>query len=173
MSNTTYTVVSNSSAFERGSLHVLFAGESQTRPLHRLGPRVYDFYLLHHVISGKGTYTSLQQSFPIQPGQSFLIQPSQLVSYEADELEPWHYRWVAFTGPEAPALVKAAGFSEQQPLTGPHQSRRTAVLLQQIQRVFRDQGRLPIFRQELSHAANGGAGGSCRDRNSRYRPSRQ
>ncbi|MBJ6361338.1 helix-turn-helix domain-containing protein [Paenibacillus sp. GCM10012307] len=140
MSNTTYTVVSNPSAFEGGSLHVLFAGESQTKPLHRLGPRIYDFYLLHHVISGKGTFTSLQQSYSIEPGQSFLIQPDQLVSYEADEYEPWHYRWVAFTGPGAPALVKAAGFTSAQPLAGPRQSRSRAVLLRQIQRVFQEQG---------------------------------
>ncbi len=137
MKEMTYSVVSNPSALsQQGSLQVLFAGESQTRPLHKLGPRVYDFYLLHHVLSGRGTFTSMQHSYAIEAGHSFLIEPSRLVSYEADEHDPWRYRWVAFGGEQAAELVRQAGFSKRQPLAMDG-SRRIAVLLHQIQSAFR------------------------------------
>lgn len=139
MKEMTYSVVSNPSALpQQGSLQVLFAGESQTRPLHRLGPRVYDFYLLHHVLSGKGTFTSMSYSHLVAAGQSFLIEPSRLVSYEADEHDPWRYRWVAFRGEQAAELVRQAGFGERKPLARPDGSRRIAVLLHQIQSAFRE-----------------------------------
>jgi len=52
----TYRVASNPSAFRKGELAILFAGESQTAPLHRIGPKVVDYYLLHHVVSGRGRF---------------------------------------------------------------------------------------------------------------------
>ncbi len=48
----TYSVVSNPVPNEHGDIYVLFSGESQTKPSHMIGPKVYDFYLMHHVLSG-------------------------------------------------------------------------------------------------------------------------
>ncbi|XEC93604.1 helix-turn-helix domain-containing protein [Paenibacillus tarimensis] len=133
----TYFVVSNPISIERGSLNVLFTGESQTTPSHRLGPKVYDFYLMHYVLSGKGTFTCMQTDYEVKPGQTFLIEPEQLVSYVSDEADPWHYRWVAFAGTEAAALVKSVGFSAANPVADSEGNRRMGLWFRRIQETFR------------------------------------
>lgn len=47
-----YSVASNPVYYSQGALHVLFAGASQTLPGHALGPKLYDYYLLHYVEKG-------------------------------------------------------------------------------------------------------------------------
>lgn len=48
-----YSVASNPVYYEQGALHVLFAGASQTLPGHALGPKLFDYYLLHYVEKGR------------------------------------------------------------------------------------------------------------------------
>jgi AraC-like DNA-binding protein len=104
-----YRVASNPVSVEPGELTVLFAGESQTKPNHRVGPKVVDYFLLHHVISGKGRFQLEDVETDLGIGDSFLIPPGELVSYVSDEEVPWRYRWVAFAGTHAASLVKTAG----------------------------------------------------------------
>ncbi|CAI6080393.1 AraC family transcriptional regulator [Cohnella sp. JJ-181] len=105
----TYRVASNPARTLPQSLAVLFAGESQTRPAHRVGPKVVDYYLLHHVISGRGVFESDGLAQPLGPGHTFLIRPKRLFSYASDAGEPWRYRWVAFSGDRVDALLAEAG----------------------------------------------------------------
>lgn len=122
----TYRVISNPIGPQSPGLHVLFAGESQTRPHHRVGPKVVDYFLLHHVLSGKGRFRTAEFEGELGPGDSFLIQPGQLNEYVSDEAEPWRYRWVAFAGSQAQALVAAAGLGPLTPVahTGDDRSPR-------------------------------------------------
>lgn len=99
-----YYVVSNPFAPDE-ELTVLFAGHSQTTPDHKVGPRVVDYYLLHHVVRGKGRFISEGITYELETGDSFLIEPGKLVTYTADFADPWGYRWVAFTGIRARALL--------------------------------------------------------------------
>ncbi|WP_235680188.1 AraC family transcriptional regulator [Paenibacillus albicereus] len=122
-----YRVVSGAEAGSGQPLEVLFAGESQTRPGHRLGPKVYDFYLLHYVLSGRGRFSSGGAEHELGPGESFLIEPEQLVSYEADRVDPWAYRWIAFRGPWAQEAASAFGGGRSVADTG--RSRRPAAAL--------------------------------------------
>lgn len=114
--NTTYQVVSNPVSLHTRELTVLFAGESQTKPQHHIGPKVVDYYLLHHVISGKGTFRMGDITAELAAGDSFLIPPGQLFHYVSDEEAPWFYRWVAFTGTQAQALVTEAGLGLEYPI---------------------------------------------------------
>lgn len=104
----TYSVSSNPVYYGQQELHVLFAGESQTRPLHQAGPKIYDYYLLHCVESGAGTFRTEYQTYELGEGDCFLIHPGQLVSYRSDGERPWRYRWAAFTGSRAEAVVAAS-----------------------------------------------------------------
>ena len=83
------------------SLHVRFAGESQTLPEHALGPKIYDHYLLHIIESGHGIFRTETDRYQLGPGDCFLIHPGQIVSYVSDASHPWRYRWVAFDGEHA------------------------------------------------------------------------
>lgn len=102
--------------YDRQHLHVLFAGESQTLPLHQAGPKIYDYYLMHFIESGSGTFRTEERKYELGPGDCFLIHPGQLVSYVSDQGQPWRYRWAAFTGTDADALVLQTGFTPQKPV---------------------------------------------------------
>jgi AraC-like DNA-binding protein len=140
----TYRVVSNpvsGSPAEPGGLTVLFAGESQTRPEHRVGPKVVDYYLLHHVISGKGVFAAGELRAELRAGHSFLIHPGRLVSYASDAEEPWRYRWVAFTGRQADSLVAEAGLCGELPVVDTGGARGPAELCKSIFEAFRTRKR--------------------------------
>lgn len=109
----TYSVVSNPVSLKPAELTVLFAGESQTRPNHRVGPKVVDYYLLHHVISGKGSFRTEQFEAELEAGHSFLIHPRHLFQYVSDDNDPWRYRWVAFSGNQAVSLITEAGLGPE------------------------------------------------------------
>lgn len=115
-SEETYAVASNPVYHENSPLHVLFAGESQTKPVHAVGPKIYDYYLLHYVEKGKGFFRSEHRTYELAEGSCFLILPGKLVSYSSDANHPWSYRWTAFSGSEALALVESAGFGSSQPV---------------------------------------------------------
>ncbi|WP_068776718.1 AraC family transcriptional regulator [Paenibacillus sp. FJAT-26967] len=133
----TYYVVSNPSPHGDVSLHVLFSGESQTKPAHRLGPKVFDYFLIHIVVSGRGYYTSGGRQLELGPGDSFCIEPEQLVSYASDSAEPWRYCWIAFTGTEAAALIRGAGFTPGQPVIRTAPGSRVPGLFRRLQRALR------------------------------------
>ncbi|WP_082198554.1 AraC family transcriptional regulator [Bacillus sp. FJAT-26390] len=137
-----YTVASNPiiSSDEHAPLNVLFAGESQTKPLHRLGPKVYDFYLMHIVLSGKGLFICDGARHELRAGHTFLIEPEQLISYESDHDDPWRYRWVAFNGVQSAELVTAAGLTAEQQVVFSADKRRAAALFRQIHETFRRGG---------------------------------
>lgn len=137
MRQDTYKVASNPVITYNEHMNVLFAGESQTKPSHQRGPKVYDFYLMHTVLEGKGEFTCGGTSYSLEAGHTFLIEPEKLVSYMSDADEPWLYRWVAFNGPQAAELVQAAGFSITNPVTETSQIRRVGVLYNSIFSVFR------------------------------------
>lgn len=142
MTPETYTVASNPSpAAAAGKtappLHVLFSGESQTRAGHRLGPKVYDFYLMHLVLSGKGAFTLNGNRHELAAGDTFLIRPEELISYESDPDHPWRYRWIAFTGTMASELLHGAGFREGSPVVSLKDYRKASLYFRSIYLTFR------------------------------------
>lgn len=132
-----YYVVSNPLPSQESELTVLFAGESQTKPEHRLGPKVYDYFLIHYVISGKGIFSSQGEEYELGAGDSFVIEPEQLISYVSDETDPWHYCWIAFTGTQAAALVASTGVIPLQPIIHTKRNRHIPVLFRHIQQALR------------------------------------
>lgn len=128
-----YYVVSNPLPAGESDFTILFAGESQTKPEHRLGPKVVDYYLFHYVVSGRGVFSSHGEEYLLGPGDSFVIEPEQLISYVSDETDPWHYCWIAFTGSQAEKLVEATGLTPANPIIHIARNRHIPVLCRQIQ----------------------------------------
>lgn len=144
-----YSVSSNPVQTEFGELNVLFAGESQTKPDHALGPKIYDYYLLHAIVSGRGTFRTETDVYELGAGDCFLIHPGQLVSYISCHADPWKYRWVAFTGEAGQSLVESAGFLPGCPvLNTTKESKESKVpeYMQNIQERFH-------LKQESAHTA--------------------
>lgn len=84
-------------------------GYQHCTPGYRWGPGMRDHYLIHYVVSGHGVYTVCGKTYRVCPNQVFLAVPNTVVSYTADEGEPWEYYWLGFSGPDAAALAAQAG----------------------------------------------------------------
>lgn len=139
--DTTYNVATNPISEELAELNVLFAGESQTAPGHQIGPKLYDFYLLHHVLSGEGTFRWGDHEAALHAGHSFLIRPGQLVAYKSCMDNPWHYRWAAFTGPRSGELLTLTGITDDYPIMDTSVSPGPANQLSRIFNAFRSGSR--------------------------------
>ncbi len=71
-------------------------GHEHCSPIHAPGPRVKNHWLIHYVVSGTGTFLVNGKEYRLQAGECFVIRPNELVMYQADEQDPWHYIWLSF-----------------------------------------------------------------------------
>ncbi len=65
-------------------LYLCFCGMSACRPNHSFGPAVRPNYIIHYILSGKGTYQVGERRYEIRQGQGFLIEPEAVTFYKAD-----------------------------------------------------------------------------------------
>ncbi len=94
------------------AIAVYYCGYEKCASGHSFGPAVRTQYLLHFVISGKGTYSVGGVTYPVKAGQAFLIKPSEVTYYQADREAPWEYMWMAFDGIDGKETVRRTGFQE-------------------------------------------------------------
>ncbi|CAI6040317.1 Arabinose operon regulatory protein [Paenibacillus sp. JJ-100] len=97
-------------------LQLLHYGNEACTPGHHFGPAMRDYYKIHYVLSGKGTFEVSGKTYHLQKGQGFLIVPHSVVHYKADSDDPWEYSWVAFQGTHSASFLQQACLSEQQPI---------------------------------------------------------
>lgn len=136
MRRESYYVVSNP-LVEESELQVLFAGHSQTKPGHKNGPKVFDYYLIHYIHSGQGTFTSLGQDYQLGAGDSFFIKPGKLVAYAADEQEPWHYNWIACKGKAISRFFDILGMTSKKPVISAAENASIPELFTQLQNTLK------------------------------------
>lgn len=98
------------------SLSVYNCGAQKCPPSYVWGPGVRDHYLIHYIVSGKGTFCAEDVQYPLEAGDCFLARPGQKIWYRADIRSPWEYVWVGFAGADAAAIVTATDFSPEEPV---------------------------------------------------------
>lgn len=91
------------------SLAVTQCGLQKCLGAHKAPPRLYHYYSVAFILSGKGKYTAEGKTFELSAGQGFLILPGVLTSYVADASEPWHYIYAMFRGSDSEALIRNSG----------------------------------------------------------------
>ncbi len=74
------------------------------------GPLVKEYYLIHYILEGTGTYTVGEIKHHLGPGDAFLIRPNQTVIYAADSASEWKYAFFAFAGAAAEQLLSRTSF---------------------------------------------------------------
>lgn len=79
-------------------LNPLDLGSHHCNNGHAFGPAVREYYLIHYVVSGSGTFTNARGEYQVSAGQMFLIRPGEVTLYKASETDPWCYIWIGFTG---------------------------------------------------------------------------
>jgi len=94
-------------------LGVLFAGHERNTPGHGV-QTVRDHYLFHYVLEGRGTFGLGRKTWPLGPGDGFLLAPGVAGRYASDLRTPWVYAWVGFHGRDAARLLPQVGFDEGQ-----------------------------------------------------------
>lgn len=74
------------------------AGFEVCKPGHSAGPRLRAYNLIHFILSGKGEFHINGHKFYLQKGDAFIIPNDKVCFYKADDLNPWTYVWINFTG---------------------------------------------------------------------------
>ncbi|UJF34795.1 AraC family transcriptional regulator [Paenibacillus hexagrammi] len=97
-------------------LHLTQFGIESCIPRHFHGPAVRDYYLLHYILEGRGSFEVGGTTYTLGKGQGFLICPGVVTYYEADASHPWTYCWVGFNGTLAEWLLKQAGLTLSSPI---------------------------------------------------------
>lgn len=97
-------------------LVVANCGFSKTEPLHSFGPALKPNFVIHYVLSGKGTFSIGGKTYELESGSGFLITPGELAFYQADENDPWTYIWVGFSGNKAQKYINETGLSSHVPI---------------------------------------------------------
>ena len=117
---------------ENAGLSVYNTGYEQCESGQIWGPALRDHYLIHYVVSGSGILRCNGQEYTVNAGMLFIIFPSQVASYQADNDNPWQYNWVGFNGADARRLVKMTGLSKDQPVWCSDTPDETSALLRGI-----------------------------------------
>lgn len=118
-------------------LSIFNCGSQLCEPGYTWGPGVRDHYLIHYVVSGKGTYCVNDTVYTLRTGDVFLAKPSQLIVYSADKEDPWEYYWVGFNGACANKLVLQMPFRDDMPV---HSCRNTDRIKKAIYNIFLSRG---------------------------------
>ena len=92
------------------------SGEERCEAKHSWGPGVRSHYVIHYVVSGRGSFYCGMNKFHLKKGQIFVIYPDTIVKYEADEKEPWHYIWVDFYGEEVRPILDLMKITVKSPV---------------------------------------------------------
>lgn len=115
----------------KDELTMLFAGHSVTMPSHFWGPQVVDYYLIHIIESGTGSFQCRGKQYTLEAGDSFFIFPGELVRYEASEHDPWCYRWVSLQGNLASDLLTKMQITPDEPILRTEQAEPLIYLYKQ------------------------------------------
>lgn len=95
-------------------LSLCYCGIEDCDPDHYYGPTDRTEYLLHYIMSGKGTYQVGGHTYHLGSHQLFLIWPGVKTYYVADHDDPWRYIWVAFNGIKAKTYLEWAHLSQDE-----------------------------------------------------------
>ena len=70
-------------------------GFSDDPRITRFGPSVRKQYIIHYVLSGKGTFNGNE----VKKGEGFLIVPGMHEEYYSDKNDPWAFVWIISEDP--------------------------------------------------------------------------
>lgn len=86
---------------------IIHCGIQQCTSQYFYGPAIRNKYVLHFILSGKGSYKVNEEIFQLHSGCAFLIRPGETTFYQADKDLPWEYAWITFDGIEACSMMNS------------------------------------------------------------------
>lgn len=97
-------------------LYLSSGGIDPAKPDHHYGPGARSGYMIHLILSGKGTFISNGKTYHLQAGHMFYCQPGVLVNMIADHDAPWVTMWIRFTGEYVASLMNTIALSDDNPV---------------------------------------------------------
>ena len=140
--------ISINHAPSKGELTVLFSGHSKTHSGHSIGPIIHDYALIHVIQSGQGTFSLRGTTYELKKGDSFFICPGELVSYQANQADPWAYRWVALRGTQSEKLLADIGVGPLTPVMHAERWKRVERLFIRIEQTLSTGGKIADLEAE-------------------------
>lgn len=113
-------------------LNIYNSGYQKCESGYQVGPIVRNRFLIHHVVSGKGSYTVDGKTYSVNTGDTFIIYPGAVASYCADRQNPWEYYWVGFGGGDVKTLIAQTDFTPAHPVITLNQSEELKEILLKI-----------------------------------------
>lgn len=80
---------------------IINIGFSHNQPNYTYGYDRRDYFILHYIIDGCGTYTVNGETYTLKENDGFIVPPDTTVIYRADIKNPWTVYWVGFHGKKA------------------------------------------------------------------------
>lgn len=81
---------------ENSTIKPITCGYEECLKGHFFGPTKRNYYLIHFILSGTGTYTVNNKEYSLKANDIFIIKPNETTFYKASEDNPWQYVWVGF-----------------------------------------------------------------------------
>ncbi|MDO5602655.1 MAG: AraC family transcriptional regulator [Oscillospiraceae bacterium] len=138
--NERYKLSFKTSGMDNVELSIFNCGTQSCEAGHTWGPGARDHYLIHYILRGCGTYTVGGRTYRLGAGDIFLARPSQIISYRADDADPWEYYWVGFNGSSANKLILQLPFEEGRPV---HHCQNAERIKDALYHIFLSRGASP------------------------------
>lgn len=97
-------------------LSLVYCGWERCDSGHRFGPNKRFTYVIHMIEEGKGVFEMDGQVYHLGKGDAFMIPAGREAWYQADEQDPWTYRWIGFEGMDVSVCCARAGFTFERPV---------------------------------------------------------
>lgn len=108
-------------------------GYEKCLPEHSFGPQVREYYVLHYILEGSGTYTFKNSIYSLTKDDFFLIKPQDSAAlYQAAKENPWRYIWLGFEGNRAEELLREYGFYDDNRVGHCMAPKELAVVLEEL-----------------------------------------
>ncbi|WP_265457982.1 AraC family transcriptional regulator [Enterococcus sp. HY326] len=107
-------------SIEHFDCNVLFFGRELTPADYAYsGNNARDYYVLHFILSGKGSFASAGNRMThLTAGDVFILPRGVPCFYQADHQDPWEYSWIGFSGSSVRDILLQSQLMERHYLKG-------------------------------------------------------
>lgn len=95
---------------------IINIGFSHNQPNYSYGYDRRDYFILHYIIDGCGTYTVNGETYTLKENDGFIVPPDTTVIYRADIKNPWTVYWVGFHGKKAEYFLSQINVKISKPI---------------------------------------------------------
>ncbi len=105
-----------------------FSVENSTQNL----TRVDNYYTIHFVSDGKGTFYIDNVKYNVKKGDFFILLSGVPISYFPDKTDPWQYYWINFDGPQVKNFLYNVGISPNNAVISCKDYNKTLLMFKKI-----------------------------------------